>query len=1144
MSYESVMATLAGRGGFMPTEEQRAVIISDAPAILVRAGAGSGKTATMTQRVAYHVAEGHVAPEEVLGLTFTEKAAGELSDRVGRALDMLGIGGDLHRPTISTYNAFAAGIVRDYGIIVGANPTARLITDGERHQLMEHVVENLPRTAQFAALEQWAPSTTVDRALNLVAVIVDNGVSIDELRSFQDAELAALERLAAGPAVRKNKDGEEAAQGWKVLVKDAIRGTDMAAGRALVEVVRSYLDAKRDEGVMEFADQVLIASRVIERSPAVAADIRSRYRLVLLDEYQDTSPSQAQMLMGALAQDPAGVPDAMANWRSICAVGDRNQAIYGWRGAGAGALDDFRTGAARIFGMSAVEELTLSTSFRNDQAVLAAGNAVAERTDAVVLRPRPGAGPGRVLDLTTVLADESYTALARLAGRVYADAEDTRAHQQRDHEIWELGGREGPEPAVRGGAEIAILIRKRTHLARIVAALEAEPSTRDYFEVSGGQPLLDQPEIVTILAGLGVAVDPNRNDLLMRLLVAWNIGVADMRGLREWSRQYAKKELAQMRGGKWLDARDETNLIEALGAISESPAELFSPEGRRRLHYLADILVQLRALLDVPFAEAVASAARILGQDLAAATRTTGSQRVQTSIAMLISMARDYQLSHPSATLADLLAWLEAVDESERGGKEGAAGDDALAETDVSTEVNPGTIQIMTVHAAKGLEWEDLVIVPDLTTRGFAATRKEYWPKKPGVLPYPLRADAEHLSSFRFADQADPASASVAALSFVEETDDEAAAEERRVAYVAFTRPRRALALVSYLYDSPDKARAGLAAMKSGASKQVRLDPSPYLTMVREAAARDGWEVVSGAAVLGEHPAGIHWVDASGPTEADIEDAVQPFPVIDPDSVVDPFTVPGVRRWPQDVKRSLPMERALTVATPAELFDRARDLAETEMAARLAPPAVDMPYYTATDLVHLAEQGKAYRRQLLRPIPREPSRAARVGTMLHARIAQSFGASLMLDGAEIKDEESAPLANETLLYANFLASPWAHARPLAIEQSLELTVEGHILRCTLDAVFDTGSDPTRPAVTIVDWKTGSRPTGARLRARQLQLEVYRLAWAGTSETPLENIGASFVYLAGDRAEEVSVKRRDRAAIEADILDWMRGASGR
>ena len=145
-TYERVMRRLAGDR--MPTPEQREVIESQDAAILVTAGAGSGKTATMANRIAYHVAAGRVSPEEVLGLTFTRKAAGELSQRVDRALGRLRAAGmlphtgqtsrsSLARPTISTYNAFASDIAASYGMLVGADPTARLVTDAERFQLMD-----------------------------------------------------------------------------------------------------------------------------------------------------------------------------------------------------------------------------------------------------------------------------------------------------------------------------------------------------------------------------------------------------------------------------------------------------------------------------------------------------------------------------------------------------------------------------------------------------------------------------------------------------------------------------------------------------------------------------------------------------------------------------------------------------------------------------------------------------------------------------------------------------------------------------------------------------------------------------------------------------------------------------------------------
>ena len=118
-----------------PTTEQSRIIAHPLSPLLVVAGAGSGKTATMTQRVLHLVATGAVRPDQILGLTFTRKATGELAERVTAALARLAGSGliefddDAPEPTIATYNSFAGSLVRDHGLLIGVDPDSTLITE-------------------------------------------------------------------------------------------------------------------------------------------------------------------------------------------------------------------------------------------------------------------------------------------------------------------------------------------------------------------------------------------------------------------------------------------------------------------------------------------------------------------------------------------------------------------------------------------------------------------------------------------------------------------------------------------------------------------------------------------------------------------------------------------------------------------------------------------------------------------------------------------------------------------------------------------------------------------------------------------------------------------------------------------------------
>lgn len=252
--------------------------------------------------------------------------------------------------------------------------------------------------------------------------------------------------------------------------------------------------------------------------------------------------------------------------------------------------------------------------------------------------------------------------------------------------------------------------------------------------------------------------------------------------------------------------------------------------------------------------------------------------------------------------------------------------------------------------------------------------------------------------------------------------------------------------------------------------------------------------------------------------------------------------------WPTDVLR-VPSAARLAEGRDGRAGTRAESRADRAHAVRmLIAEKVEgarehtrrRPYMTATEVVHMAEDPEGFLAQQRRPIPRRPSRAARTGTELHARIAEFYERPATLDvdavlsaAEQPVDQDAVTREEERRMLGVFEASRWAALSPLAIEEGLAVVVGGRIVRCTVDAVFDTSAQPDLPDVTIVDWKTGRRPDAAGLASRELQLAIYRIAWAKAHGTPLQSVGACFVYLrdggtlmAGDLDEQQVAARMD------------------
>jgi DNA helicase-2/ATP-dependent DNA helicase PcrA len=163
------------RLGHLPTREQEAVIAAPVAPLLVVAGAGSGKTETMAARVVWLVANDYVRPEQVLGLTFTRKAAGELAHRVRTRLAQLQrrLGGDdlAGEPTVATYHSFAARILTEHGIRGGFEPTARLLTEASRWQVVDALVRAYAGDMSGVTGQ---PSTVTDRVLALAGELAEH----------------------------------------------------------------------------------------------------------------------------------------------------------------------------------------------------------------------------------------------------------------------------------------------------------------------------------------------------------------------------------------------------------------------------------------------------------------------------------------------------------------------------------------------------------------------------------------------------------------------------------------------------------------------------------------------------------------------------------------------------------------------------------------------------------------------------------------------------------------------------------------------------------------------------------------------------------------------------------------------------------
>ena len=1068
------IATLLGQ--HPPTPEQTLVIEAPLSPMLVVAGAGSGKTETMSARVVYLIANKLVAPQEVLGLTFTRKAAGELAERVGKRLRQLrravssetGSALDaLDRPTISTYNSYAASLVSDHGLRIGREPGARLLSEASSWQVASDVVESWHADLATDA----AVSTVVAAVLDLSNALSEHLLSVEQARAGLDG---LLHDIAATPFGGKRTS----------LHADVAKlAQSLAERRRLLDVVETFQQRKRAMDAVDFGDQVALAALLAEEVDAVATSERDRFKVVLLDEYQDTSYAQIRLLSSLFGD---GHP--------VTAVGDPNQSIYGWRGASAAGParfpDQFRDAAghpARVH--------RLSTSWRNDLAVLEVANTTsgplyeADPDNSLPsLEARPAAGLGAVHAVYSPTVEEEGAAIAEFIAKRWSP----------------------------GTTTAAVLCRARSQFPVIEAALRMRGLP---VEVVGLGGLLTTPEVVDLVALLEVVHDPTRGDSLMRLLTGprLNLGAADLHALGSRSKELARRRSGQ--GPVEGDTSDERSIVDAIDDLPRvdwtgPDGRSFTPEGWQRLRELAAMLRELRALTYLSLPELVDRAERALGLDievaLVAATgrdgdRPSSDPRGRAHLDAFRDVAVHFANTSDRASLGAFLAWLTMAEKRERGLDRPANAPD------------PKAVQLITVHASKGLEW-DVVVVPGLVDGVFPST-KTNGPKGPvsagwltglGSLPFPLRGDAADLPELSLTGADDSADLNTRIADFRASCGEHEVFEERRLAYVAFTRARSDLLLTGAWWRTAQKPTT----------------PSLFLTELHDAGVLAEFTVADAPTAEDTNPRDDLTRQAVWPPEPD---------KTEPSGAPAATLLPALRRSRDLVGQALAElaaaePAAVPGAGPAVLGRDGTNLTElseillTERSTRgTAATSMDFPaHISASGLVEIALDRPAYALSLRRPVPREPSVHSRRGTAFHLWVERFYGSTSLFDLDDMPGADDDRMdADQALddLQRTFERSAWATLQPLAVEVAIDTVVAGVITRTRIDAVFP---DPDRPAsagpgVVVVDWKTGRSPSDpAAMRAREVQLAVYRIAWSQWAKVPLEQVSAAFYYVGDDR----------------------------
>ncbi|HUK14252.1 MAG TPA: UvrD-helicase domain-containing protein [Thermoanaerobaculaceae bacterium] len=554
----------------LDVDQVQAVTHGEGP-LLVVAGAGSGKTRVLTYRIAWLLARGLAQPHEVLAVTFTNKAAREMVERVERL-----VGGRLAGGFVGTFHRFALQLLRNHPSEAGLPARFAIADEDEQRQIFERLLKRLGIGS--SQLSPRAARSRVSAAKN----------------ALLDAE-----QLAA-----RARGGDE---------------------RLLADVFAAYQGELRQAGAVDFDDMLLLAVRLLEAHDALRKGLASRFRWLLVDEFQDTNLAQARLVALLGGRRP-----------NLTAVGDEDQSIYRWRGAEIENILGFEETypGARI--------VTLGRNYRSAEPILAAAAAViAHNTRRRAKRLSSEVGAGRPVTVY-LAADEADEA------RFVAD------------EVGRL--RESVAP---GG--IAVLFRVNAQSRSFEAELVRRAMP---YVVVGGTRFWERKEVRDALAYL-------------RLLVAPGDGLAFRRAVHVPARGIGQVAMDHLEAG----ARDGVSLPEAARRLPEA----LTPRARQALEGFFALLDGLRhEMTSAPPAEVV----RLLLERSGLAAQYA---------------ADDEEDRGRRANLDQLVA--AAAEAGERGLDLAGFLDEVALLTDADERREGNAVQLSTLHAAKGLEFDVVFLV-------------------------------------------------------------------------------------------------------------------------------------------------------------------------------------------------------------------------------------------------------------------------------------------------------------------------------------------------------------------------------------------------------------------------------------------------
>ena len=659
-------------------EQLSAVTHGDGPLMIV-AGAGTGKTTVITRRIAWLIAQGKAQPEEILALTFTDKAATEMEERVDRLLPIGYV-----ELTIATFHAFCERVLRTYGMHIGLPQDFVIATDVDCWLMMRR---NLARFELDYFKPRGNPTKFLRSLLQHFSRAKDEGITPEQYAQWVEDLLA--KKVGGGP------------EGLASL--DAETKLDIKKWQELSRAFATYEQLLVDKSMLDFGGLMTYTLKLFAERPNVLNEYRERYKYIVVDEFQDTNSVQYQLVK--LLAEPR---------RNITVVGDDDQAIYKFRGAALKNILSFRKD------FNETVKVVLTSNYRSGQSILEGAHRLIQHNNPHRLESTEG--------LSKVL--RAHTDNSGFVRHVHCSTLDDEV---------ELTVREILKLQRQGGlawSDVCILVRANDAAEPFLEALERAGIPYRFMAMSG---LYTQPLILDVLAYMRLARLTFDSPAAYRVLSHPRLGISE-------------KDLAEV---MLFVKRKGLPIFEAINRSTQAIG--VSLDGRSRMLQIARILLDIQSQAKrLPVTELfvyILKHTGLLG-DISGLPEIE-QQEAFRHLEGFLSRLKRFVSANDEKSLS---AFLEEFEAEREAGEAGAIRPD--------TDDGPDVVSVMTIHGAKGLEFQYVFVVNLIEQRFPSISRSDALPLPPEL------------------------------VTGMSELDDHVA-EERRLFYVAMTRAKTGLYLLS-----------------------------------------------------------------------------------------------------------------------------------------------------------------------------------------------------------------------------------------------------------------------------------------------------------------------------------------------------------